>query len=65
MAPPDVHDGDESYTGLLGKYRVPKYDRRIEALGAVDESTAVLGLARVQMRELERVRLEFLENLCF
>jgi cob(I)alamin adenosyltransferase len=48
MAPYDMHDGDESYTGLLGKDRVPKYDRRIEALGAVDECTAVLGLARVQ-----------------
>jgi cob(I)alamin adenosyltransferase len=53
MAPYDVHDGDESYTGLLGKYRVPKYDRRIEALGAVDESTAVLGLARAQARSPE------------
>jgi cob(I)alamin adenosyltransferase len=56
MAPPDVHDGDESYTGLLGKYRVPKYDRRIEALGAVDESTAVLGLARAQARSPETVK---------
>jgi cob(I)alamin adenosyltransferase len=53
MAPYDVHDGDESYTGLLGKNRVPKYDRRVEALGAVDECTAVLGLARVQARSPE------------
>jgi len=53
MAPFDVHDGDESYTGLLGKNRVPKYDRRIEALGAVDESTAVIGLARAQARSPE------------
>jgi cob(I)alamin adenosyltransferase len=53
MTPYDIHDGDESYTGLLGKDRVPKYDRRIEALGAVDECTAVLGLARVQARSAE------------
>jgi cob(I)alamin adenosyltransferase len=57
MAPYDVHDGDESYTGLLGKYRVPKYDRRIEALGAVDESTAVLGLARAQARSPETAKV--------
>jgi cob(I)alamin adenosyltransferase len=50
MASYDTHDGDESYTGLLGRDRVPKYDRRIEALGAVDESSAALGLARVQAR---------------
>lgn len=38
--------GDEGYTGLLGEGRIPKYDARIEALGAVDESTAAFGLAR-------------------
>jgi len=38
--------GDEGYTGLLGKGRVQKYDRRIETIGAIDEANATLGLAR-------------------
>jgi cob(I)alamin adenosyltransferase len=38
--------GDEGTTGLLGEGRVPKFDLRIEALGALDEATAALGLAR-------------------
>lgn len=38
--------GDEGYTGLLGKERVPKYHPKIEAIGAIDEATAALGLAR-------------------
>jgi len=57
MTPDDVHNGDEGYTGLLGKDRVPKFDRRIEALGAVDESTAALGLARVQVKSPETIRV--------
>lgn len=39
-------DGDEGFTGLLGKERVPKYDLRPEALGAVDEANAFLGVCR-------------------
>jgi cob(I)alamin adenosyltransferase len=38
--------GDEGYTGLLGKDRVPKYDLRPEAYGQVDEAQAVLGVCR-------------------
>lgn len=38
--------GDTGLTGLLGPGRVPKEDQRIEALGAVDEATSALGLAR-------------------
>lgn len=38
--------GDEGYTGLLGEGRVPKYDAVMEALGAVDEANACLGVAR-------------------
>lgn len=38
--------GDEGYTGLLGKDRVPKYDLRPEAYGQVDEAQAVLGMCR-------------------
>jgi cob(I)alamin adenosyltransferase len=38
--------GDDGYTALLGPGRVPKYDPRPEAYGAVDEAQAALGLAR-------------------
>jgi cob(I)alamin adenosyltransferase len=46
MAPFYTRAGDAGDTGLLGDGRVPKFDSRIEALGAVDEATAALGLAR-------------------
>jgi cob(I)alamin adenosyltransferase len=38
--------GDDGYTGLLGEGRVPKYHPRTEAVGALDEATAALGIAR-------------------
>lgn len=38
--------GDAGMTGLLGPGRVAKEGPRIEALGAVDEATSALGLAR-------------------
>jgi cob(I)alamin adenosyltransferase len=38
--------GDQGYTGLLGKDRIPKYDLRPEAYGQVDEVQAVLGVCR-------------------
>lgn len=38
--------GDTGLTGVLGPERLPKEDPRIEALGAVDEATSALGLAR-------------------
>jgi cob(I)alamin adenosyltransferase len=38
--------GDDGTTGLLGEDRVSKDHPRIEALGALDEASAVLGLAR-------------------
>jgi cob(I)alamin adenosyltransferase len=41
-----TRSGDDGYTGLLGEGRVPKYHMRPEAYGAVDEASAVLGLAR-------------------
>lgn len=48
MAPLFTRKGDEGLTGLPGEANVSKSDPRLEALGAVDESTAALGLARVQ-----------------
>ncbi len=38
--------GDDGYTGLIGKARVPKYDVRLEAVGHLDELQAVLGVCR-------------------
>lgn len=40
--------GDDGTTILLGKDRVPKDHPRIRAVGAVDEVSAALGLARAQ-----------------
>ncbi len=38
--------GDEGTTGLLGPGRVSKDDARLEAYGTLDETNAVLGVAR-------------------
>jgi cob(I)alamin adenosyltransferase len=38
--------GDDGFTSLLGEGRIPKYHLRLEAVGAVDEATAALGVAR-------------------
>jgi cob(I)alamin adenosyltransferase len=46
MSPFYTRTGDEGTTGLLGAGRVPKFDLRIETLGALDEATAALGVAR-------------------
>jgi cob(I)alamin adenosyltransferase len=47
--------GDDGFTGVLGRERVPKYAIRPEAYGTVDEVSAWLGLARAQTQD-ERVR---------
>lgn len=49
--------GDDGYTGLLGAGRVPKEDLRIEALGAVDEAGAALGVARAHARSAQAPEL--------
>lgn len=38
--------GDDGFTGMLGEGRIPKYHPRAEAIGAIDEADAALGLAR-------------------
>jgi cob(I)alamin adenosyltransferase len=38
--------GDDGYTGLLGEGRVPKYHPITEAVGAIDEAAAALGIGR-------------------
>jgi cob(I)alamin adenosyltransferase len=47
--------GDDGYTSVLGRGRVPKYAARPDACGTVDEVSAVLGLARAQAQDA-RVR---------
>ncbi len=43
--------GDTGTTGLLGPKRVSKDDARIEAIGAVDELNAAIGLVLSTMKE--------------
>lgn len=45
--------GDDGSTGLLGAGRVSKADVRIEALGTLDELTAVLGVVRASIQNSE------------
>jgi cob(I)alamin adenosyltransferase len=40
--------GDAGETSLVGGRRVVKHDLRVEAYGTVDETNAVIGLARLQ-----------------
>jgi len=41
--------GDDGTTGLGTGARVPKYDLRVDAYGAVDETNAALGVARLHL----------------
>jgi cob(I)alamin adenosyltransferase len=50
MSPAKAHLGDDGTTGLLGEGRLPKYAPRLETLGALDEASATLGLARALSR---------------
>lgn len=45
--------GDDGYTGWLGAGRVPKWEPRMEAIGALDEATSALGVARAQVTHPE------------
>lgn len=53
--------GDEGYTSLLGKERVPKYDLRPEAYGTVDEASSFMGLVRAHPAASERTKQLILE----
>lgn len=57
--------GDDGYTGLLGEGRVPKYHPRTEAVGAADEASAALGLARAasQIPDLQPLLLDVQRDL--
>jgi cob(I)alamin adenosyltransferase len=50
MPPFYTRKGDDGTTGMLGEGRLPKYHPRMEALGALDEASASLGLARAGCR---------------
>lgn len=43
--------GDQGSTGLLGETRVPKSHPQIKAVGALDEASAALGMARALVDE--------------
>lgn len=50
MSPFYTRSGDDGETGLLGPGRLPKHHPRVEAVGALDEASAALGLARALCR---------------
>ena len=43
--------GDSGTTGLLGKGRVRKNDKIIEAIGEIDELNSFIGLSRVYVND--------------
>ncbi len=43
--------GDQGMTALMYNRRVPKFDPRVEAYGAVDELNAAIGLARAATQD--------------
>jgi cob(I)alamin adenosyltransferase len=49
--------GDEGFTGIIGKERLPKFDLRIEVLGTIDEANAALGMARSLCKVTENAEL--------
>jgi cob(I)alamin adenosyltransferase len=49
MAKIYTRTGDEGETSLLGGHRVRKDDLRVEAMGAVDEVNAALGVVRMEL----------------
>jgi cob(I)alamin adenosyltransferase len=51
MSPFYTGRGDDGTTGWLGEGRLPKNHPLIEALGAIDEAGAALGLARALARD--------------
>ncbi|MCY0148686.1 cob(I)yrinic acid a,c-diamide adenosyltransferase [Hoeflea sp. G2-23] len=59
--------GDDGTTGLVGGARLPKYDLRVAAYGTVDETNAVIGLARLHTTtfpDLDAMLMR-LQNDCF
>ncbi|AHJ61839.1 Cobalamin adenosyltransferase family protein [Granulibacter bethesdensis] len=57
--------GDGGMTSLADGSRLPKDAARIEALGAVDELNAVLGVLTLHVPEAERIILHTIQNDLF
>ncbi|MDP2119604.1 MAG: cob(I)yrinic acid a,c-diamide adenosyltransferase [Hoeflea sp.] len=59
--------GDDGTTGLASGDRRPKYDLRVEAYGTVDETNAVIGLARLHTAAMPALdgMLMRIQNDCF
>ncbi|MEQ8308987.1 MAG: cob(I)yrinic acid a,c-diamide adenosyltransferase [Hoeflea sp.] len=59
--------GDDGTTGLVAGDRRPKYDLRVEAYGTIDETNAIIGVARLHtsaMPELDAMLMR-IQNDCF
>ncbi|WP_422371627.1 cob(I)yrinic acid a,c-diamide adenosyltransferase [Hoeflea sp.] len=59
--------GDDGTTGLVAGDRRPKYDLRVEAYGTIDETNAVIGVARLHtsaMPDLDAMLMR-IQNDCF
>lgn len=57
--------GDKGTTGLGDGRRVPKHSLRIEAIGAVDEANAAVGVARLHARGALDAMLARIQNDLF
>lgn len=57
--------GDAGSTGLGDGSRVSKYDLRVEAYGTIDETNAVIGLARLYVDDVLDVILSRIQNDLF
>jgi cob(I)alamin adenosyltransferase len=57
--------GDKGRTSLGNGTRVEKHHARVEAYGTVDESNAVIGLARLQVEGEVQAMLERIQNDLF
>ena len=57
--------GDSGQTSLADGSRLAKDDPRIEALGAIDEANAAIGLARVYAAGIEDAALTLIQNDLF
>ncbi len=57
--------GDDGTTGLVDGSRVPKHHPRIQAIGAIDETNSILGLARCTASPQEVPVIKRIQNDLF
>lgn len=57
--------GDDGTTGLADGSRRKKHDRRMTAIGSVDEANSAIGLARLQASEMPDIHLARIQNDLF